>query len=312
MTAEGRFAPTLDNLTEGALRIAHEQEKRAGYLSELAEALLLSALEVGGGDSPRSLLSAVAALLPSCTTPPPQDAQMPAHHAPIWQSALASLDALDRARLSLAVRRVIERHIGRPLGLADVGDGVLPPPERERVVYVRNPLADAAYAKLSSLLSAPTVGHRQSFRELFDDVENHYADYAILPLLSDGVAVQSVSSLFYDYGLKICGVSAVPTEDGEILFALASRGAVIHRPPAYCMFHILPDEGAAPIALFDAIAALGAELVRLDPVPLTYDPSRVGYRVIAAAGEADAFVSLSVYLSLYAPGYTGYGFYTQF
>ena len=120
------------------------------------------------------------------------------------------------------------------------------------------------------------------------------------------------ASLFYDYGLKICGVSAVPTEDGEILFALVSRGAVIHRPPTYCMFHILPEEEATPISLLGVLEPLGVALSRLDPVPLTYDPSRVGYRVIASAGDADAFVSLSVYLSLYAPGYTGYGFYTQF
>ena len=312
MTGEGRFAPTLDNLSEGALRIVHEQEKRAGYLSELAEALLLSALEVDGEAAPRALLSSVASLLSTLAAIPPRDAGMPEHHAALRQSALSSLDTLDRAHLALAVRRVIERHIGHPLCLFDVGDGVVLPPERERVVYVRNPLADAAYESLSALLNAPTVGYRQSFRELFDDVENRYADYAILPLFSDGVAVQSVSSLFYDYGLKICGVSAVPTEDGEILFALVSRGAVIHRPPTYCMFHILPEEEATPISLLGVLEPLGVALSRLDPVPLTYDPSRVGYRVIASAGDADAFVSLSVYLSLYAPGYTGYGFYTQF
>ena len=42
--SEGRFAPILDNLTEGALHVAHEREKRMGHLSELAEALLSSLL----------------------------------------------------------------------------------------------------------------------------------------------------------------------------------------------------------------------------------------------------------------------------
>lgn len=308
MTAEGRFAPTLDNLTEDALSIARLQEKRAGYLSELAEALLASVREAGG-DTPRALLSAIAALLPACEQPPPCDPAMPARHARLWQGALSAMDALDRAWLSLAVRRQLERQLGRPLSLAEVGDGVLPLPERERVVYVKNPLADAAYERLSPLLGAPTVGNRQSFRELFDDVENHYADYAILPLFSDGVAVQSVASLFYDYGLKLCAASAVPTEEGEILFGLVGRGALLHRPPEYFTFHILPEREGAPIALLAAAAPLGTQIIRLDPVPLTYDTSRVGYRVIAAAEDPDAFVSLSVYLSLYAPGYTGYGFY---
>ena len=308
---EGRFAPTLDNLTAGAMRIAHEREKRMGHLSELADALLDAALEAGGEDTPRALLSAIAAILPSCKAPPPCDPTVPLRHATLWSAALSSVDALDRACLSLAVLRALERHFGRPMTLSDIGDGAMPPPERERVVYVKNPLADAAYTRLSTLLDAPTVGHRQSFRELFDDVENRYADYAILPLLSDGVAIRSVSSLFYDYDLKICAVSAVPTEEGEILFALITRGAVIHRPPRYFMFHTLPEHGAAPLSLFGAVAALGAALVRLDPVPLTYDSSRFGYRVIAAAEDEAAFLALSVYLSLYAPGYTGYGFYTQ-
>ena len=308
---EGHFAPVLDNLAEGAAVIAHESEKRLGHLSELAEALLSSALEAGSEKTPRALLAAIAALLPACAAPPPCDAALPAHHKGLWHSALASLEALDRACLALAVRRVLERHFCRPLSLSDIGDDVLPPPARERVVYVKNPLADAAYAKLSTLLSSPSVGYRQSFRELFDDVENHYADYAILPIFADGVAVQSVSSLLYDYGLKLCGVSAVPTEEGQILFALAARGAVIHRSPQYFMFHILPDDMAVPTVLLGAITLLGATPKRLDPVPLTYDTARCGYRVIAAADGEDAFVTLSVYLSLYAPGYTGYGFYTQ-
>ena len=308
---EGRLAPTLDNLAEGAMRIAHEREKRMGYLSELSEALLSSAIEAGGDRSPRSLLSAIAALLPACINPPPHDPVMPAHHAALWRSALHSADTLDRVGLALSLRHTLEGHLGRALTLSDVGDGILPPPERERVVYVRNPLADAAYARLSTLLSSPTVGYRQSFRELFDDVENRYADYAVLPIFSDGVTVQSVFSLFYSYGLRICGISAVDTEDGEILFALVTRGAVLHRPPEYFMFHILPDNGEVPLPLFDAILPLGASLYRLDPVPLTYDSTRFGYRVIARADDADAFISLSLYLSLYAPGYTGYGFYSR-
>ena len=77
------------------------------------------------------------------------------------------------------------------------------------------------------------------------------------------------------------------------------------------MFHILPDNGEVPLPLFDAILPLGASLYRLDPVPLTYDSTRFGYRVIARADDADAFISLSLYLSLYAPGYTGYGFYSR-
>ena len=309
--SEGRFAPVLDNLTEGALCMAHEREKRMGHLSELAESLLSSVLEAGVDGSPRAILAAIAAQLPSCAAAIPQDPDMPAHHADLWRLSLASVDALDRACLALAVRRAVERQISRPLSLADIGDGILPPPTRERVVYVKNPLAEAAYAKLSALLTAPSVGHRQSFRELFDDVENQYADYAVLPLLADGVAVQSVSSLFYDYGLKISGVTTVPTEDGEILFALLARGALIHRPPRYFMLHTLPEHGDVPLSLFSAIGALGATLTRLDPVPLTYDTSRFGYRVIAAADDPDAFITLSVYLSLFAPGYTGYGFYTQ-
>jgi hypothetical protein len=98
--------------------------------------------------------------------------------------------------------------------------------------------------------------------------------------------------------------------DGKVSTLLA-RGALVHRPPRYFMLHTLPEHGEAPLSLFSAIGVLGASLVRLDPVPLTYDTSRFGYRVIASSDEPDVFVTLSVYLSLFAPGYTGYGFYTQ-
>jgi hypothetical protein len=178
------------------------------------------------------------------------------------------------------------------------------------VVYVSNRLSDEAVPALTSLLSGATVAQRQSLRELFDDVENGYADYAILPMSSDGVPIPSVTALFDTYEMKLAAVHTVPTEEGGVVFGLLSRHAIELTPPRYLLLRLLPEREGELTALLAATRRFFCRVCYLAPTPLTYDRGRFAYRLVVG-GERDALVTLTLYLSLFMKGHTVSGYYTE-
>ncbi len=282
------IAVTLENLADSDGRRAREARRRLGHLSELADSLIRTLSAAGEADSPRALLGGAAGLL-----------------ADVGQ---APLDAADRAELTLFLLLAAERLFGAPVTAAALAGGPCPPPGRARTVYVRNPLTDGAYLRLSTLLTSPTVGYRQNFRELFDDVENGYADYAVLPLFAGGHRIASVAALLDERSLFITATVTVPTEEDEVVFGLLAREPFAHRPPTRFLFRVEAEGGAALPAYLAAASRFGLSPVRLDAAPAPYGGDRTDLRILLSGND---FAPMLAYLSLFAPSFTGYGFYTE-
>ena len=305
MTPEaGRLAPVLENLGESTVALGREHEKRLGHLSELAEEVVRALAPT----DMRTLLAALPQALEEALPTYLAGEDTPTAHAATLRGALASLAGYDAAELTLLLRRAAERRLGAPLTLSDLAEGTKPPPARSRVVYVSNPLSDAAVPALTASLGAPRVAQRQTLRELFDDVDNGYADYAILPMSSDGVPIPSVTTLLDTYEMKLAAIHTVPTEEGGVVFGLLCRLAVELFPPRYLLLRLLPEREGELAAILAAAGRLSCRIPYLAPTPLTYDRGRFAYRLVAA-GDADGLASLALYLALFAKGHTVCGCY---
>ena len=282
------LSPILDNLAEGGERLAREEVWRRGHLSELCRTLADRLFAAGEADTPRELLSSAADLL----------------------REIPGLLPTDRAELPALLLREGERLLGRAILPSELVGGPVAPPGRCRTVYVRNPLSDLAYATLSGALDRPTVGYRQSFRELFDDVENGYADYAVLPLLSGGVTVASVAALMEERGLYVAATCRIPTGDEEVVFGLLSREAVVLRPPTHFLFRVETEGVGELSALLSALSRLGLSLRLTDSRESPLFRGRTAVRLLVE-GNDSSFFSLLVYLTLFFPGFVGYGYYFE-
>lgn len=284
-----RLSPILGNLAENAAAVGREVEKRTGHLSELAYAMAAQLEKEGEVSSPFTFFPAASARL----------SDVPA----------SLLSDADRARLALLLLGEAEGRLGRRFTLFDFADGAVLPPERSRTVYIENPHAEEAYRRFAAHLPSPAPLPREGFRELFDDVENGYAEYAVLPLFSDGVRIASVSRRIEEYGHAIVAVTTVPTGEGEAVFALLSRRSVRLFPPTLYFFSS-SLEGVGVAGLLTALPILGLTLETVDPLPPSPGRSRPLFGV-TVRGEERAFVLLLAYLSLFLPGYLGGGFYFE-
>ena len=290
MTLGAPFSPILANLGENTAALQRESEKRLGHLYELAYAVAAEVDAAGDAASPFSFFPAASSFLAS-----------------IADGIIRSAE--DLVPLARFLCRAAEERLGRPLTLLDFSDGAVPPPERSRTVYVDSPPAEAAYRRFAPYLPAPSAVYGASFRELFDDVENGYAEYAILPLLADGVGVGSVARMIEEYGHSIVALTAIPSGDGEAVFALLSHRAVCIAPPTVAAFAASLDE-MEEADLFAALPRLGLAASSISPLPPPPGRTRTLYGV-TVSGEESAFVGLLSYLSLFLPGSLGRGFYFE-
>ena len=280
----GALSAPLADLSENAVRLARDREKRYGYLSEAATALAAELSLLGEGDTPAALYAAAVSRLP----------------------ALAPEDEVDFAGLFL---RAAEKRAGHPLSLSDLPDGAGRPPERHRIVYVKNPISEDACTRFSALFSDAVCHSRMTLRELCDDVENGYADYAVLPLFADGAAVPSVASLLEERGLAVAATVRCPMREGEIVYGLLSSAPVRLCPPTRFFFRYRAEGDLGAAAVLSALARFPLSVEYLDTLPVPYDEGAV-FRILVA-GEEGALCSLLSYLLLYVPTFVGYGFYTE-
>ncbi len=299
MIPEALLSPVLANLGENTAACLTEREKRLGHLSELAFLIAEQVAASGGTASPFAFFPAAAALLAELRENVP--ASLLATPLP---SDLAGADGAHLARFLL---EEAERRLSRPLTLLDFADGVVPPPARSRTVYVDNPHAAEAYRRFSAVLPSPTLAHRENFRELFDDVENGYAEYAVLPLFSEGVRIASVFRMIEEYGHSIAAVTSLPVGEGEAVFGLLSRRSVCLGPVTHS-FLSSSLEGIGLSGLLSALPVLGLREGRIEPLPPPPGRSHTLFGV-EVMGDERAFVTYLAYRSLLLPGCLGGGFY---
>lgn len=306
---EEALSRSLDNLSGGAAVIARGQEKRLGYLSELADTFLEGIMTAGEATSVRSLIGIAATALSVLPSGNACERTEPGRNRYLWDATLSELAEGDRALFARIMVKKCKEHFGHEIGLSDFADGAVPPPERSRTVYVRNPLSDRAYQAFSGMIGSPTVGYRQGFRELLDDVEHGYADYAVLPLFSGGARIGSVFSLLEDYGLHVAAVTVLDGGEEDVTFALLAREAVTLSLPNRFLFSLTlaGEELAGVLAAMRRLEVLPR---RFEATPLPYENGRLSL-CAAVGGDERSLIDFLTYLSLFWPGYVGYGFYTE-
>ncbi|MBQ2719786.1 MAG: hypothetical protein IJF73_06945 [Clostridia bacterium] len=302
-----RLGAVLDNLGENAAALLRWEEKRLGHIAELAETLVSELSASGEVGSPRALLSALSSAVAALPPPTLPEGGL-ARHRPALLAALTALSDRDRAHLATAVRTAVEGRLGRPLSLSDFAGGPVPPRGEGRLVYVQNPHTDHALSRLLPLVGTPTVTHRESFRELVDDVQGGHADYALLPLRSGGTPIASVSAMLEEHGLAVLAVLSLDAGGSEAVFGLLGRESVRLGPPTHFLFtSALPGLGLA--GLLSALSALPVTLERWDALALDGGEGDL-YR-LSVRGDDATLVPFLVYLSLFVPGYIGHGFYFE-
>ncbi len=296
------------NLAESGARILREEEMRLGQLFEVAE-LFLSRLLPSEGPFDLAPLFAEASLLIEA---PLAQRGVPRTSLPENRAFLSffenTLSSFDRIGFTECFLSILEERLGRPLTLYDFPEGAKKKPKDKRVLYVKNIYADLAFDGFSPLLPMAHPLLRQSFRAVCDDLENEHGDYAILPLLSGGKEISSVSSLLFEYGFAISALIRPETEEEEPpIFALLARTPLLLGDAHFFSFCFFPKRGEDTTALLSTIDRFSLSLQTIETLPTATLP---GYRV-TVRGDERSFVLLLSYLSLFVKDFSGFGFYGE-
>jgi len=187
-----------------------------------------------------------------------------------------------------------------------------------RISYLRNYYADAAYTVFSQVLDEPTVTYNTDFSGVCEDVYYGRAGCCILPVesSSDG-RLASFRSLIRKYELKTVFVCNVETGDGvSTRFALLKKRLTRLPCPeklkgdSFFEFDVTLRDISALSGLLEAARLCDLGLARVDSLPSSYAQSGYSYEMAfrTDGGFLDGFLC---YLFMEDPGFTPLGIYTE-
>ncbi len=282
----GELAVPLLNLAESDERLLRETAWRRGQLSELAAAVAL-ALDGEKPASARDFLALSAALLR-------EEGILPASPG-------------DRVELVRFLLREAEGRFGGIVPSSLFG-GPFVPPARSRVVLLDNPPSEEAYRRLAPLLASPTAFHRDSLRALCDDVENGYADYAVLPLRAGNAPVATVWAMLEERGLAVSATVCLPGEEDELEVGLASRAPTVPTGADRLAVRFSAEAGEAALLALSAAETLCLRILFSEITPARFGDGTLSCRALLLGGECLAFLA---YLALFTKDFTVLGLYTE-
>lgn len=190
-----------------------------------------------------------------------------------------------------------------------------------RISYLRNSYADAAYAAFSSVLTTPSVTYCRDFTGVCEDVYYGRTKYCILPIenTADGT-LPGFRRLIAKYELKMALTCSVETSgSGVAKFALLKKNIGRTEVPAkavsgaYFDFTVnLRDDGSASsFGLGDLLTAAGLcgmRLCKIDSLPTEY-PDEYSYELLLSdSGDLEGFLAV---LTLETPGFTPVGIFSH-
>ena len=186
----------------------------------------------------------------------------------------------------------------------------------ERIVYVKNRLADEAYDVFSQELTYPTVSYVQTFKEATRAVVEGRAEYCILPLEERGGSrLSGITAMLFSDDLKINSVTPVFGFDGsaDMKYALVSKHFTVPQIDSdddrYLEIQLRADMAISLSELFTAGDTLGVSVYRVNTVMFdTEDGAKTYYSVVFKSTERD-FTSLLVFLTMFSGVYSAIGIY---
>ncbi len=299
---------SLRNLADQALRLSREEEKRIGLIREAAhEAAALACTSPAGGFS--ALYRHASSVTADWERFSLHEDVLEAHRRPLTLQARRR-EYMDKIAFSAAFLEEAEARLGRAAELSDF-QGIRKIAVRDsRVSYIENPHAKEAYHAFSPYFGRATVKMRHTFREVADDVKNGYADYGILPLLSDEEPVRPTDRLLWGAGLRVVAAFRETDTPDETVYALLAKETLLLDDPRFFYLGLPadPDDGAMG-GLTDGILSLGGHLLRGGRVPRSYEEGEA--LSLTVTGDGRFLLLLLSFLTLFAPDYTALGLYFE-
>jgi hypothetical protein len=303
-TPESVTVDNLSVLTDSGARLT---ERRACEISELADTAVRFSLELfSSGMGIYEILSLLSEGLIGIGR-----GESPSELA-LSDAYGSFVSAFDRAELAtLLVDRL--RLAGVSVGASDMlpevsGD--------ERIIYVKNALADEAYDVLTENFRDPRVSYAKSFKDAVDSVVSGDATYCLLPLEErGGTRLSLVSELIFRHDLRICCITPVFGYEGnaDMKYALMALGySVPELAPdddGYLEIRIRAEEDGTLAELLSVASYLGISVYRINTLTFDTDGVTDGFHEIVFRSDKGDFTQLLVYLTLFSPAFIPIGMY---
>lgn len=187
-----------------------------------------------------------------------------------------------------------------------------------KIAYAKNKFTDLAFEKLSLRLSNAKAIHLPSFSDACEALNDGVCEFAILPLGNtiDG-KLFGVYTMIDRYGLKICGVCDVDTDENRtVRYALlAKKTARTLQKRAKNLGYLLEFSLISRNADFlselgSGIDKCGAVLISVDSRPVPYDHQLKKY-IFSLNVQKNDLELLKLWLTLSYESFSLIGFYPQ-
>lgn len=187
---------------------------------------------------------------------------------------------------------------------------------RERLVYVKNPLADEAFDVFSQNFTDPRVIYASTFKDALLSVAEGEADYCLLPLEErGGNRLHTVAELLFKGDFKINSVTPVFGFDGnaDVKYALVSKyfsvPSISIDDDRYLEIMISKDFSEALSSLLLASKRYGINPHRINTSSFETEEGTKYYYSLLFKSEGGDFTLLLAYLTLFLSEFIPIGIY---
>ncbi len=302
---------TKANLALIAEKQSKAEEQRISELSELADSILVDALEMSNdGYGIYETLSILGeALFEYLKFDFPMVLSENRQSIETYSSLIS---AFDKAVFS---KFFAERACNFGI-LVDESEFLPENKGNEIFIYHKNSLSDEAFDVFSENFENAKVKYSASVKESVYSVSMGKTEYCILPLEErGGVRLASIAEYIFKEDLKIASVTPVFGLDGssDMKYALISKHFMIPEikpdDDRYFEIRLVANNSAQLSEIFAVAQILGIGVYRMNTMNFDTDYGERLYYSLVFKSEGQDFSALLVYLTLFAGEYTAVGLY---
>ena len=228
-----------------------------------------------------------------------------------YRQTLTGASYADRARLCMALAS--SKKYGAEMRKHCFSDNNIAAGSHGKVSFVRNRYNEMAFSRFSKIVTRPKEIYAPSFTAACEDVYDSESEFCILPIENgQNGRLFGFYSMLDRYELRICAVCEPDIEDGGgAKYALVGR-SVPDRIPKNSRWgyelSVISGSGRALSEISEASEIFGAELLKIDSLPVEYDSGLKKYYFTFDIPEAN-ISAFDLFLSEEYSGYTNVGAY---
>lgn len=184
-----------------------------------------------------------------------------------------------------------------------------------KIALVRNKFNELAFSCFSRIIKRPKESFVSSFTAACEEVYDGVSEFCILPIEnSQNGRLFGFYSMLDRYELRICAVCEAESGDGlegNVKYALVGR-ALPDRIPKdskwYLELSVVSDSGAVLSEIAQVSRVFGAELIKIDSLPVEYYEGLQKYYFTFGLAESN-IPAFDLYLTEEYDSYTAVGIY---